>query len=106
MSRAQFTTPFPSGDAGLRPACGLLLTTLLLALALTGCVRRVVVEVPGPPAPCLDKRPPDPSPPPVRVPECPAGLTCLTDDDARAVADEVEARRLWDARAWERCRWP
>lgn len=77
---------------------------LLFALALSGCVRRVVVEVPGPPAPCLEKRPPNPVPPPARVPECPAGLTCLTDDDARAVADEVEARRLWDARAWQRCR--
>lgn len=94
MTRAQFTTPFP---AGLRPA----FATLLLALALSGCIRRVVVEVPGPPAPCLVE------PPPVaatwEVLAC-DGMACLTDDDARAVADEVDARRLWDARAWQRCR--
>ena len=51
---------------------------------------------------CLD------SPPPAAahwvVRPCGSGVWCVTDADARAIAAEVEARRSWDAWAWESCR--
>lgn len=76
---------------------------VLLAAVLAGCPAHAPpVPDPPAPAPCLDE-----APPAERTwalaPGCPTGLVCLTDADARALAGEIEGRRLWDARAWERC---
>ncbi len=78
---------------------------LLLAMALTACHRPVVRPDPPVVAPvtpgCLTKAPH----PHAHWTDtaCQPGLVCIPDDEARALVEEVEDRRRWDAAAWAAC---
>lgn len=90
----------------MRDAVALLaLLAVLVALASVGCVRRVEVEVPGTPVPCLAEAPPAAAQGLSRV-ACAPDLVCYRAEDFARISTEVEARRGWDDRAWARCRAP
>lgn len=72
-----------------------------LALATCAQVPPRVVEREVP-ASCVADAPPDKAR--WQVVDGPQGAVCLDEAGAGALARELEARRLWDARVWSACR--
>ena len=72
-----------------------LAVTLLASL----CARPEPVEIRS----CLVVPPPERATFATTREGCRGPLVCLADEDARAMAGELERRRSWDATAWALC---
>lgn len=80
-----------------------------LALGLLSLLSLCVRPVPPAASSAVEVRACLVAPPPERArfrtvrDSCPEGLVCLTEENARAMATELEQRRDWDAMAWGLC---